>query len=201
MHAFLYPDLPDLPENPDVLRILPEKSIGIEEVRTIQHFLSRKPVQSDHNTVVISAAHLLTLPAQHAFLKTLEEPPGNSLIYLITKYPDSLLPTILSRVQIANLPNLPNLPNDTKLVEKLLESKVGDRLALLDSQNFTRESFLAFLDQFEYYLHSVILKHSEGSKPDSSLTLRMTDLIFESRKYLKSNCNLKLIAGHLALNL
>ncbi len=192
MHSFLYPDLPPLPDSPDTLHIRPDKSISIEEVRTVHHFLSRRPVQSEHNTVIISHAHLLTLPAQHALLKTLEEPPGNSLIYLVTRFPDSLLPTILSRVQVVgspNMPNLPNSPNDRALLEKLLQSGAGDRLALLDSQNFTRESFSAFLDQFEYYIHQNLIPLHH-----------LFPLIHQSKKYLKSNCHLKLIIDNLAFH-
>jgi len=39
------------------------------------------------------------LPAQNHFLKTLEEPPGNSMFILLTEYPGALLPTIRSRCQ------------------------------------------------------------------------------------------------------
>ncbi|TSC86337.1 MAG: DNA polymerase III subunit gamma and tau [Microgenomates group bacterium Gr01-1014_16] len=189
MHSFLHPDSPDLPENPDTLHIHPDKSIGIEEVRAIQHFLSRRPTQSDHNTVIIHEAHLLTVPAQHAMLKTLEEPPGNSLIYLVTTYPDSLLPTILSRVQIISPPFTP-LPPLNPLIPQLLSAPPAQRLALLDSQSFTRDSFSAFLDQFEYYIHNNLIPLHP-----------LFPLIHQSKKYLKSNCNLKLILDHLALNL
>ncbi|MEK7064310.1 MAG: hypothetical protein AAB973_01750, partial [Patescibacteria group bacterium] len=96
MHAFLIHQPPDFPDSPDTLKILPSPSIGIEEVRQIQKFLSRKPIRDDKNTVIVREAHLLTIPAQNALLKTLEEPPGNSLIYLITSSPYSLLPTVLS---------------------------------------------------------------------------------------------------------
>ena len=105
MHAFLIDSSKLTIDNSfDTLVIKPDISIGIEEVRQIQHFLSRKPTQSDHNTVVIYQAHLLTIPAQNALLKTLEEPPGNSQIYLVTDFPDQLLPTVLSRVQLASNP-------------------------------------------------------------------------------------------------
>ena len=193
MHAFLTTVDPDLPASPDTLNITPEKSIGIDEVRTIQHFLSRKPTQSDNNTVVIHQAHLLTLPAQHALLKTLEEPPPGALIYLITSQPDSLLPTILSRVQIIPAPYMSYKSDATymtytsDLLKKLQSSEVGDRLKILEEQEFTRESALKFLDDLERLLHSNL---------DLDLDYQ---LIVDTRRYLKANVNLKLCLTHLAL--
>lgn len=196
MHAFLTTVNPELAEGVDTLHITPETSIGIDEVRQIQFFLSRKPTQSDHNTVVIHQAHLLTQPAQHALLKTLEEPPGNSLIYLVTSTPDSLLPTILSRVQIIKSPPTTystNLTHTTNILKRLQKAGVGERLKILEEQEFTRESALAFLDDLEYLLHQQI---------SSDLLSTMNyELITSTRKYLKANVNLKLCLSNLAINI
>ena len=196
MHSFLYPNPPDLPENPDVLHVHPNPSIGIEEVRAVQHFLSRKPSQSNQNTVIIHNAEKLTLPAQHALLKTLEEPPGNSLIYLVTSYPDSLLPTILSRVQIAPSVVIPSVVEESlsDLFRQLLSAPPTKRLALLDSQNFTHDAALKFLEDMEYFVHNQIQNNS------LVLSTSRLALIYETRKYLKSNCSVKLALDHLALN-
>ncbi|KKT76849.1 MAG: polymerase III, delta prime subunit protein [Candidatus Nomurabacteria bacterium GW2011_GWA1_46_11] len=199
MHAFLTTVNPELVEGLDTLHIIPDKSIGIDEIRQIQFFLSRKPTQSDHNTIVIHSAHLLTLPAQHALLKTLEEPPGNSLIYLITSTPDSLLPTILSRVQlikqafIKDFSTSITLQKSKELFVKLQKVGVGERLKILEDQEFTRESALSLLDDLEYILHQQI---SSGL-----LSTINYELITSTRRYLKANCNLKLCLSHLAINL
>ncbi len=179
MHAFIVHHPPDFPDSPDTLKISPDTSIGIGEVRQIQFFLSRKPIQSDHNTVVIADAHLLTLPAQHALLKTLEEPPPGALIYLVTTQPDSLLPTILSRVQI-----IPPPYKSYKSYETHKSYQVPEDIT-------TRESALAFLDELEYLIHQDL----------NSLSPERYALIADTRKYLKANCNLKLCLSHLALGL
>lgn len=77
------------------------KAIGIESVRELEHFLSLKvPRKADYNRVVIvQNAESLSLEAQNALLKTLEEPPEDTLIILNASYSQALLPTIRSRAQ------------------------------------------------------------------------------------------------------
>lgn len=77
------------------------KSIGIDAVRELEHFLSLKvPVSTPHNRVVIiEDAHLLSGEAQNALLKTLEEPPAGTCIMLTVNYEHALLPTVRSRLQ------------------------------------------------------------------------------------------------------
>ena len=167
MHAYVIAnDQEPIINSVDTLVITPEKSIGIDEVKKIAAFLSRKPL-GDKNRVYLKDAHLMTIPAQNAILKILEEPPGNSEIYLVTNQPDQLLPTVLSRVQILQTtPNTPIAPI----------SPMGFDLESIT----TREKALAFLDGVEMYYHQNL---------DSSMNYEQLTLC---RKYLKANCNIKL---------
>ncbi len=199
MHSFLVSALPEIKPGPDVLEIIPETSIGIDDVRRIQNFLSQKPLQSENNTVFIHSAEKLTLPAQHALLKTLEEPPGNSKIYLITEFPDLLLPTILSRVQLSGVPtqrqvDAPALKKSSDLLSNLISAKrIGERLKFFDEAAFTRESALEFLDHLEHILHDQI--------QNSQLSTIDYQLLVNTRKYLKANVNVRLALDNFALNL
>jgi len=56
-----------------------------------------KPTQAPWKVAVIEAADRLNVQAANAFLKTLEEPPSDSILILITTEPERLLETILSR--------------------------------------------------------------------------------------------------------
>lgn len=95
--------------HPDVLLIEPEgASIRIEAIRMIQNRLSYKPYESQRTTIIIDGCELLTLPASHALLKTLEEPPGNALLLLLTGRKEALPLTIISRCQL--LPFQPLAP-------------------------------------------------------------------------------------------
>lgn len=81
------------------------KAIGIDSIRELERFLSLKvPIDKDYNrSVIIEDSHNLTLEAQNALLKLLEEPPEGTILILTTNHSQSLLPTIRSRAQIINL--------------------------------------------------------------------------------------------------
>lgn len=74
-------------------------SIKIEEVREIRNTLSLRAGNSSTVTrlIVIEQANTLTIEAQNALLKLLEELPSNTAILLLTNNKDSLLSTIVSR--------------------------------------------------------------------------------------------------------
>ncbi len=82
-----------------------KKLIAIEAVRSIEQFLKLKvPGAASYNRVVIiENAHLLSLEAQNALLKTLEEPPATSLFILTVDYEQALLPTVRSRAQVISI--------------------------------------------------------------------------------------------------
>jgi DNA polymerase-3 subunit delta' len=87
--------------HPDVVWVTAEEtSIKIDQVRTIQHRLSYKPYEQQRSTVVFDGCEKLTLPAANALLKTLEEPPANTLLLLLTGHKDALPVTIVSRCQL-----------------------------------------------------------------------------------------------------
>lgn len=86
--------------NTDFFLLEPEDNIiKIEELRILQEKLSLKPYNHKFKIGIIDNAHLMRKEVQNAFLKTLEEPRGNSILILITHFPSMLLGTILSRVQ------------------------------------------------------------------------------------------------------
>ncbi len=92
--------------HPDV-RVLEdtEKEITIEQIRAIEDFVFTRPCEGRKKALIIDNAQNMNLYAQNAFLKTLEEPPPDCMLILITSMPDLLLDTIKSRCfQIAFSP-------------------------------------------------------------------------------------------------
>jgi DNA polymerase III subunit delta' len=90
-----------------------ERSISIEQVRDLEQFLSRKVPGNGRRVIVVEDAHLLGIPAQNALLKTLEEPPANTMLILTAAHERALLPTIRSRVQAITI----RRPAQTSVVE------------------------------------------------------------------------------------
>ncbi len=84
--------------HPDVILLSPEeRQIRIEEIRTIDDALSFRPFEGRNKVVIVDDAETMNIAASNAFLKTLEEPPEESVIILVSSRPDLLLPTIRSR--------------------------------------------------------------------------------------------------------
>jgi DNA polymerase-3 subunit delta' len=84
--------------HPDVLLISPESGlIKIDAIRTADSFLSLKSFEGMKKVIIIDDADLMNQFSANAFLKTLEEPPGDSLIILVSSQPERLPDTIRSR--------------------------------------------------------------------------------------------------------
>jgi len=86
--------------HPDVRlveRLTGKKDISIGQIRDLEKALAFRSFSGRRKVTLIDGADLMNFPAQNALLKTLEEPPGNALIFLIAKSMGGLLPTVLSR--------------------------------------------------------------------------------------------------------
>jgi DNA polymerase-3 subunit delta' len=71
--------------------------ITIDQTRELMQQIQLKPTEAAHKVAIIAAADRLNPQAANAFLKTLEEPPQNSVLILLSTEPQRLLETILSR--------------------------------------------------------------------------------------------------------
>ena len=84
----------------DIVTAEPEsksRRIVIEQVRDLEHVLRLRSSDGRRKVAIISEADRLQPQAANAFLKTLEEPPNNSLLLLLSAIPEVLPDTILSR--------------------------------------------------------------------------------------------------------
>lgn len=73
--------------------------ILVDAVRALEREANFRPFEADARFFIVNDADRMNDQAANALLKTLEEPPATSYIFLITSRPDSLLPTIRSRCQ------------------------------------------------------------------------------------------------------
>ena len=86
--------------HPDVIYVTHEKpaSIGVDDVRRqINDTVSIKPYSGGYKLYIVDEAQKMTVQAQNALLKTIEEPPAYVVILLLTSNEEIFLPTILSR--------------------------------------------------------------------------------------------------------
>jgi DNA polymerase-3 subunit delta' len=73
------------------------RRIVIEQVRTLEHALQMRSVNGHRKVAIVADADRLQPQAANAFLKTLEEPPNDSLLLLLSSMPEVLPDTIISR--------------------------------------------------------------------------------------------------------
>jgi len=113
--------------HPDVHRIVPEKSIGVEAVRELIDVLSVHSYEGGRRVVLIERADKMTPQAQNALLKTLETPPGNAVFFLMTDQMTALLPTIISRCRIVRF----SVPEEADAVRVLMKKGLSQERSRL----------------------------------------------------------------------
>jgi DNA polymerase-3 subunit delta' len=108
--------------HPDILLILPENNkIKIDEIRAIDQFLSLKAFEGRKKVIIVDDAETMNQYAANAFLKTLEEPPEDSLIILISSNPERLPGTIRSRCH-----KIPFTPLSSVACEEVIRSVLSE---------------------------------------------------------------------------
>jgi len=104
-----------------------KKEIGVDHARDLKRWVSLRATGGGRKVAIVLDAQMLTIAAQNALLKTLEEPPSHASILLVTDNADALLPTIRSRCQ-----RVPIRPLATELVAELLRERHGIDAARAD---------------------------------------------------------------------
>ncbi|MBU5336349.1 ATP-binding protein [Intestinibacter bartlettii] len=128
-------EMDNLFNSPDYIEIKPDgNSIKIAQIRKLQTDILVKPFKS-YKIYVIDEAQKMTVEAQNALLKTLEEPPKYAIIILVTNNKESLLDTIKSRCEIIKFTPIPMREVANYLVTTGVDEKRASLLA-----NFSRGS-------------------------------------------------------------
>ncbi len=115
-------------------------SIKIDSLRAqILEAVGYRPFEGPRRIFIINDADDLTLQAQDALLKTLEEPPPAAVLILITAYPDTLLATIQSRCRRLRFGLLPDSDVARVLVSHAgVDSTKARQLALVSGGSVSR---------------------------------------------------------------
>ena len=168
---------------PDIITVKHEKpaSISVDDVREqVNGDIMIKPYSSPYKIYIIPEADLMTVQAQNAILKTIEEPPEYAVIFLLTENADSLLPTIRSRCVMLKLRNIKDKLVKKYLIEQLqipdyqaelcaafAQGNIGRAMMLANSEHFNEIKdeaiqLLKYIDEME--LHEIVSAIKEINK-------------------------------------
>jgi DNA polymerase III delta prime subunit len=205
-------------EHPDVFWMEDEK-LGVEQAKKIREFLSFKPYSAKGRAIVVLNADHFTHDGQNSLLKTLEEPPVNSLILLGAESDKKFLPTILSRCQITviasdrakqsqglndnNPATKQSLPSDeggitsefprNDEIQKLINSSIESRFEFIEKL----EDKDAFLKELVSYFHSQFSTPTSDLQPPTSFL----EALLDAEKWNSSNGNIRAILEYLMLKM
>jgi DNA polymerase III delta prime subunit len=154
------------------------RSFGVSEAEDVRNRARTRAVAGEYRVFVLFVPSMTT-EAQNSLLKTLEEPVAGALFFLITPAPETLLPTIRSRVQTLELPKAKEVDALVDADDFLAESP-EKRLVMLKSlyehEDEGRDvgSVIAFLSSLERRFASEM---STGERK------RAIHAIYRARKY------------------
>jgi DNA polymerase-3 subunit delta' len=130
------------PENsPDYIDVFPNgNSVKVDQIRKLQSDIIIKP-HNKYKIYILNNAEKMTVEAQNALLKTLEEPPQYAIIILVTNNKEALLDTIKSRCDIVKFNSIPH----NEMVGYLVQNGIEEKKATLLT-SFSRGSLERALD-------------------------------------------------------
>jgi len=213
LYSRLKPKKVKFANDPDLSQLTGETSIGIDQVRELEQNLSLKPHSFPPKIGLIAQAEKLTIEAQNALLKILEEPIGDSILILTAPRQENLLPTVISRCQLINLPekaeveiSQKEIKELTQELEKILKSSPGKRIQFVDQMK-TRDEAIDFCQTQLVLWREILLKKIKQSRrskdpfgqlsnQEISTTIRQIE---KALKFLKANVNPRLTLDNLLL--
>jgi DNA polymerase-3 subunit delta' len=141
--------------------------IKISQIREVQKFLNYKSYYGRLKSVIVDDAQNMNQEAQSCFLKTLEEPKGKTVLFLITSKPDMILPTIISRCQTVKFFKSKDLPadeqkekRDKEIFENLMRvinSGFSERFKYVKNIDFAKQNPSEIIEIIQRYLRHLLL--------------------------------------------
>lgn len=161
--------------HPDLIYVTHEKpgSIGVDDVREqINDTIMIRPYSSYYKIYIVDEAEKMTVQAQNALLKTIEEPPSYAVIILITTNQEAFLPTILSRCVQMKLKPLKDFTIKSYLTQNLhVPEKDADICTAFARGNLGKAIHLASSDEFKELFQKVMVLVKNVRTMDISMLL------------------------------
>lgn len=188
----------------DFFYLHPENSsenLKINQIRQLKKDLATRPLAQPMKVALIHQAHQLTLAAQNALLKTLEEPPGKTKIIITSDQPGLLLDTIISRCEIRSDKQTTKLDgkqlaDQETIARQLSNSSLGARLRWADQQNFTRTQLTDLIESQIQYWHQQLTRSDTWAINHALSALKTLQ---EAAKLTRTQVNHSLILDQLLM--
>jgi len=155
------------------------RNIKVEQVRELGEFLSLSAALSPWRVVVIDAMDDLEASGANALLKMLEEPPSNTLFFLVSHAPGRLLPTIRSRCRRLDFENLDDDAMTSILEMHAAELSAPERRRIIAMSSGSAGRALAFAELGLAKLEDAALAILRQGDPTNA---RRSDLALELGK-------------------
>ena len=175
--------------HPDLIYVTHEKtgSIGVDDVREqIHDTIMIRPYSSYYKIYIVDEAEKMTVQAQNALLKTIEEPPSYAVIMLLTTNQEVFLPTILSRCIQLKLKPLQDSVIKSYLVGSLgIKESRAEIYSAFARGNLGRAIHLASSEEFQLMYTELLhmLKHLRS--------MDITELLFYIKKMKDENLDIR----------
>ena len=161
--------------HPDLIYVTHEKpaSIGVDDIREqINDTIQIRPYSANYKIYIVDEAEKMTVQAQNALLKTIEEPPSYAVIILITTNQEAFLPTILSRCVQMKLKPLKDFTIKSYLTQNLhVPEKDADICTAFARGNLGKAIHLASSDEFKELFQKVMVLVKNVRTMDISMLL------------------------------
>lgn len=151
--------------------------IPVEWIRELNHSIMRGTIQGKTNVAIVCDVDIMQKASANAMLRTLEEPPSNTVILLLSQRPHAVLPTIRSRCQILRFGGIadddlknslssssPLKPDDPKIsyAVQCAGGSYGKAMTLIE------ESIDVYADQADY-LWELCVRRASNKEVTSAL--------------------------------
>lgn len=158
-------ETPHLENAPDCIRVKPDgNSIKIAQIRSLQSDIVIKP-HKKYKIYIIDRAEKMTVEAQNALLKTLEEPPEYAIIILVTNNKEGLLPTIRSRCEVIKFTPIPFVEIKNYLISQGVEENRANLLSAFSRGSMKKalelsnsNDFYEMKENVQNYIETILSK-------------------------------------------
>jgi DNA polymerase III subunit gamma/tau len=123
----------------DVIEMDAASNNSVDDIRDLRERVAYAPVSGRHKVYILDEAHMLSTQAWNAFLKTLEEPPPNTIFVLATTEANKVLPTVVDRCHRFDFarPGVPQIAGVLRRVADAEGIEIGDEAVALIARSAT----------------------------------------------------------------